>query len=276
MSTISAALQRLHITSPQPQTLADFYATVYAMPMEKSGDTWRCRAHQRMVEVSAGPANRLRYALFGLETAQAWERLRERLAHAPGAALPAEWGLAPDALAAIDPDGNVIAFEGPERIDAQHDAAPAPAQLQHFALRTQQIEAMVAFYENVLGFVVSDKVVNEQGELRACFLRVNHLHHALALFAAPSAGYDHQSFETPDWDGLKRWADRMGELRQTIVWGVGRHGPGNDAFFMVRDPDGNLAEISAEIESCAEDRPAGRWPHEERTLNLWGKAIMRS
>jgi catechol 2,3-dioxygenase len=45
---------------------------------------------------------------------------------------------------------------------------------------------------------------------------------------------------------------------------------------MVRDPDGNLAEISAEIEHCAEDRPAGLWPHEERTLNVWGKAIMRS
>jgi hypothetical protein len=27
---------------------------------------------------------------------------------------------------------------------------------------------------------------------------------------------------------------------------------------------------------CDEARPAGVWPHEERTLNLWGKAIMRS
>ena len=116
----------------------------------------------------------------------------------------------------------------------------------------------------------------DEGKLRLEAFRARQL----ADKAAQALGYAvfraKQAGQEPDWDGLKLWADRMGELRQTIVWGVGRHGPGNDAFFMVRDPDGNLAEVSAEIESCAEDRPAGRWPHEERTLNLWGKAIMRS
>ena len=82
--------------------------------------------------------------------------------------------------------------------------------------------------------------------------------------------------EAPDWDKLKNWADHMGRQRTTIVWGVGRHGPGNDVFFMVRDPDENLAEISSEIEVCKSDRPVGIWRHEERTLNLWGKAIMRT
>jgi hypothetical protein len=45
---------------------------------------------------------------------------------------------------------------------------------------------------------------------------------------------------------------------------------------MVRDPDGNLAEISCDLETCPENREAGRWRHEPRTLNLWGSAIMRS
>ena len=75
---------------------------------------------------------------------------------------------------------------------------------------------------------------------------------------------------------MKEWGDHMAALKVPIVWGIGRHGPGNDVFFMVRDPDGNLAEISSEIEHCAPGRPAGTWPHEERTLNLWGKAILRS
>ena len=52
--------------------------------------------------------------------------------------------------------------------------------------------------------------------------------------------------------------------------------PWGNRSMLVRDPDGNLAEISSEIEICAPDRPAGRWKHEERTLNLWGKAILRS
>ncbi len=54
-------------------------------------------------------------------------------------------------------------------------------------------------------------------------------------------------------------------------------GPGNDTFLMVKDPDGNLAEISGPIlEVCAPDRPSGVWPHRPQTLNRWGVALMRS
>jgi catechol 2,3-dioxygenase-like lactoylglutathione lyase family enzyme len=151
-----------------------------------------------------------------------------------------------------------------------------PAASQHFALRTQNVEGMLRFYTEDLGFALSDEVKDDFGQLKACFVRGNEMHHTLALFGAPVSCFDHQSFETPGWHELKHWADHMGQLRVEIVWGVGRHGPGNDVFFMVRDPDGNLAEISSEIEICAVNRPAGQWKHEERTLNLWGKAIMRS
>jgi len=50
----------------------------------------------------------------------------------------------------------------------------------------------------------------------------------------------------------------------------------NDVFFMVKDVEGNLVEISAELEVCAADRECRTWPLEEHTLNLWGSAIMRS
>ncbi len=39
--------------------------------------------------------------------------------------------------------------------------------------------------------------------------------------------------------------------------------------------NGNWIEISAELE-VIHDRPSKDWPQEERTLNLWGKAILRS
>jgi catechol 2,3-dioxygenase-like lactoylglutathione lyase family enzyme len=190
-------------------------------------------------------------------------------------------------LAFRDPDGHCVVFASADVVDASgidtdvlqaasNAKALPPAITQHLGIRTPNIDAMATFYSEFLGFVVSDRVHDDQGQLRACFLRTSELHHALALFGAPVSCFDHQSFEAPDWEGLKHWADHMGDLRQEIVWGVGRHGPGNDVFFMVRDPDGNLAEISSEIEVCTPDRPMGIWKHEERTLNLWGKAIMRS
>lgn len=139
---------------------------------------------------------------------------------------------------------------------------------------------MVRFYSESLGFAISDNVRTAAGEdagdLRACFLRTDPLHHALALFKSPVAGFDHQAFESPSWEHLKQWADHMAAERIEIAWGVGRHGPGNDTFFMIRDLDQNLVEISAELEVCLPTRPAGEWKHEERTLNLWGKAILRS
>jgi catechol 2,3-dioxygenase len=44
----------------------------------------------------------------------------------------------------------------------------------------------------------------------------------------------------------------------------------------VPDPDGNLADISAGIEVRTLERPEGLWPHEQRTLNLRGMAIMHT
>jgi catechol 2,3-dioxygenase-like lactoylglutathione lyase family enzyme len=247
------------------------------MVMAPAGDGYRCSAPGREVQLSPGPANQLRYAHFALQSQQAWARFSARVQLLALEPLPPAFAGQSQALSLRDPDGNQLVFTlAPPAPLAQSDMPQLPATLQHFALRSPDLEPMLAFYSQQLGFVLSDAVKDPEGVLRACFLRTDTQHHALALFFAPVSCFDHQSFEAPDWDSMKQWGDHMAAIRQPIVWGLGRHGPGNDVFFMVRDPDGNLAEISSEIEQCAPDRPAGLWPHEERTLNLWGKAILRS
>jgi len=277
-----AALQCIHLFSPDPLQAARFYSRTYGMSLEPGTDGYLCRGPGREVQLSAGPANQLRYAHFALSSAPAWEAFETRTQGLARHALP-EGFTGQAAVALQDPDGNLLVFTPPAARTQPEaaqpgDRAPAlpPAALQHFALRTPNLPAMLDFYTRQLGFVLSDAVNDTEGAVRACFLRTDALHHALALFFAPVACFDHQSFEAPDWASMKQWGDHMAALRVPIVWGIGRHGPGNDVFFMVRDPDGNLAEISSEIEHCAPGRPAGLWPHEERTLNLWGKAILRS
>ena len=295
--TIQAHLHRLHLQSPQPERLVDFYVHTYGMrkgqvPGLAAGQqavaaAFSAMAPGRQVMASNGAANQLHYFSYSLETQAAWASFVQRTAQVPKADVSAFAELPAHALAFRDPDGHCVVFASADVVDASgidtdvlqaasNAKALPPAITQHLGIRTPNIDAMVTFYSEVLGFVVSDRVHDDQGQLKACFLRTSELHHALALFGAPVSCFDHQSFEAPDWEGLKHWADHMGDLRQEIVWGVGRHGPGNDVFFMVRDPDGNLAEISSEIEVCTPDRPMGIWKHEERTLNLWGKAIMRS
>jgi catechol 2,3-dioxygenase-like lactoylglutathione lyase family enzyme len=277
--------------------LVDFYVHTYGMRkgqvpglaagQQAVASAFSAMAPGRQVMASNGAANQLHYFLYSLETQAAWASFVQRTAQVPKADVSAFAELPAHALAFRDPDGHCVVFASADVVDASgidtdvlqaasNAKALPPAITQHLGIRTPNIDAMATFYSEVLGFVVSDRVHDDQGQLRACFLRTSELHHALALFGAPVSCFDHQSFEAPDWEGLKHWADHMGDLRQEIVWGVGRHGPGNDVFFMVRDPDGNLAEISSEIEVCTPDRPMGIWKHEERTLNLWGKAIMRS
>lgn len=277
-------LKRIHLQSPQPQALAKFYASAYGMDCQSVNDVWHCTKMGREVFVSKGDVGKLHYALFGIRDVVQWQAFSQKTLALPKVNLKAFDELSTSALGFLDPDGNCVVFElevtpdsHPQVLQTLQATPHLPAAAsQHFALRTTRIDEMKNFYTDSLGFVLSDKVQDDAGQLKACFVRGNEMHHTVALFGAPVNCFDHQSFETPTWNDLKDWADHMGRLRIEIVWGVGRHGPGNDAFFMVRDPDGNLAEISSEIEICTDQRPVGQWKHEERTLNLWGKAIMRS
>lgn len=270
-----AALHCIHLYSPQPLEAARFYSSTYGLSLEPVAGGYVCRGPGRELRLSQGAANQLCYAHYALANAAAWQAFAARVQGLPHEAVPGDF-TGSEAIALKDPDGNRIVFTPPVEPSLTASTALPPATLQHFALRTPNLPAMLAFYTEQLGFVLSDAVKDGEGALRACFLRTDALHHALALFFAPAACFDHQSFEAPDWASMKTWGDHMAALKVPIVWGIGRHGPGNDVFFMVRDPDGNLAEISSEIEHCPPGRPAGTWPHEERTLNLWGKAILRS
>jgi catechol 2,3-dioxygenase-like lactoylglutathione lyase family enzyme len=277
-------LKRLHLQSPQASALAHFYARAFDMTCHEVNGTWFCSHEGREVMVSKGQAGQLHYAMFVIDSLLEWDSFTRHTHDLPKANLGAYAELPNTAMGFMDPDQNCVVFVLKSEIEVPRQSSssavntdPLPAAAsQHFALRTQQVENMKRFYTEALGFTLSDVVKDDEGHLKACFVRGNEMHHTLALFGAPVSCFDHQSFETPSWLELKDWADHMGKLRIEIVWGVGRHGPGNDVFFMVRDPDGNLAEISSEIEICKDSRPVGQWKHEERTLNLWGKAIMRS
>ena len=270
---LGAVLDHACLRSEQPEALAGFLERAYGMKREATATGWKCSAPDRALLVETGPRNTLAYFGYAFESAEQLAAHRRRVsAMDPQPNASAFFDAAAYSLA--DPDGNVVAF-GVRARSSNDTGETLPARLQHLAFRTPDVDAMVAFYEK-LGFVVSDRVQCDEGVLRACFMRTDAEHHALALFRSNEKRFDHLSCETRDTAAVVAWADRMASHDIPIHWGVGRHGPGNDVFFMVKDPDDNLMEISAELEVCEAARPAGTWRHEQRTLNLWGNAIMRS
>jgi catechol 2,3-dioxygenase-like lactoylglutathione lyase family enzyme len=184
--------------------------------------------------------------------------------------------LAEGAFAVIDPDGRRAVFGLPRNEKSENGQI---ARLQHFVCATARLPEMVEFYRG-LGMLESDRVIEGEtpagSALAAVFLRSDPEHHSFAAFRAPESRADHHCYETRGWLDIRDWADRMGGLRIPLWWGPGRHGPGNNLFFMIEDPDGHKVEFSAELELLPREAPFRTWPHEQRTLNLWGSAWMRS
>lgn len=271
---IGAVLDQLELASPQVRDLAEFYGRSFGFKARFSEDGAICTAPARVLRLKTGPANQLLGAHFRFHDLQSLEAFAGRL-ESKNLSVQRSGTASMPTLCVVDPDGRELHFRLSNTEDEQ-SAAATDARLQHFAVRTPDPEGLVEFYVDGLGFTASDFVRDEEGVLRAAFIRSDDEHHVMAIFRAAEVRFDHFSCEVSDWTALRDWADRMAASCVPIHWGVGRHGPGNDTFFMVKDPDGNLAEISAELELCAPDRPAGLWPHRSETLNRWGVAIMRS
>lgn len=278
MSTAICAgtyLHHIQIKSNDPSRLAEFYAGAVDMTARKlsaGGRDWVCEGPGRRILFTEGENKALGFGAFACRDAEGLAALRERAIQSGLDLSPSPSCLfGSEAFAVNDPDGNVVTFGlGTQAPPTTGLRGP----LQHLTLATRDPTAIERFYVGGLGFATSDRVVAQDGTVNTVFTRSNHEHHTLACFRKKQKGLDHHSYEAGDWSVIREWCDRMGDLRIPIMWGPGRHGPGNNIFIFVEDPDGNWIEISAELEVIY-DRPVKEWKHEPRTLNYWGRAIMR-
>lgn len=273
----SAFTHHLHLASPDPERLAGYYARTMEMSAARQADgSWQVRGPGRRLQISKGEAGKLVHAGFGVRDADGLAGLKA-FARGNGVTVT-DFGtplFQPGAFAVTDPDGNVIVFG----LGAEDPPTPPRAlrgPLQHLTLASRDVQAIEDFYHGKLGFALSDRVLDPQGRMMTCFMRGNHEHHNIACFLHNDRqGVDHHSYEAGEWDTIRDWCDHLATLDIQLMWGPGRHGPGNNLFVFIVDPDGNWIEISAEIE-VIHDRPMKVWPHGERTLNLWGRAILRA
>jgi 4-hydroxy-tetrahydrodipicolinate synthase len=270
-----ATLHHLRRDSPEPERLAEFYARLLGDRIERLEDgTWLVAGQGRALIAGPGEAGAVPYYALALRDAAQLERYRAELSAQGIACERAPTPLfAPGAFAVTDPDGRRVAFGLPQPL--AQGAAGNRARLQHFVCASAALEPLLRFYRDALGMAESDRVL-EGDELAAFFLRSDPEHHSFAAFRAPQSRADHHSYETSGWNDIRDWGDRMATLRIPLWWGPGRHGPGNNLFFMIEDPDGHKVEFSAELERMERGAPYRTWPHEQRTLNLWGSAWMRS
>lgn len=278
-----AQVDHIRIDAEDPAPVIDFYRDALGMTAHDMPDaTTLMQAPDRRVLIGKGARRAQPFTAFRLQTVQQVRDMRHHLLQR-GLALLANPSpvFADDAFAVADPDGRLVVFGlprddlPPPNAGITGAAARLRGRLQHVVVATPALSDMLRFYEDDLGFVVSDYVL-DGAERTVGFFRSDAEHHSFAVFRCPERRPDHHSYEATCWNDLRDWADHFASLGIKIWWGPGRHGPGNNLFLMIEDPQGYLIEISAEIERVPDGVEKRTWPHEERTLNLWGRGFMRS
>ncbi len=281
-----AQLDHLRLDSDDPAMLADFYATAFGYHQKSLPDeTYLLQGPGRRLIVGPGKPGARPYHGYRLQNRQQLEGVRDFL---QGQGLNTEPSpstiFQEDAVAVRDPDGWLSVFGLPrtdlpsQKVNNVPSAVNLSGRLQHVVVATDNLQPMMNFYEKTLGYVASDYVnadMDDPTSKKVAFYRSDPEHHSFAVFSASEVRSDHHAYEVDDWNAIRDWADHMASLQIKLWWGPGRHGPGNNLFFMILDPHGNQVEISAELENMPREMAARIWPMEESSLNLWGPGWIR-
>jgi catechol 2,3-dioxygenase-like lactoylglutathione lyase family enzyme len=176
------------------------------------------------------------------------------------------------------PSAELPAFNTPSaspRVDEPADAVMRsnpvlPSNLTHMVRGSRDPVASIDFHTKVLGFELSDALGDFGG-----FMRCGEVHHNLAVQLAPQPFLHHISFECDDVDEVGRGGAHMLDLdADSHVWGLGRHAIGSNYFWYLKDPSGNFAEYSSDIDriSAQEAYRPKDWNDKENLVS-WGPPV---
>ncbi|MEU6444580.1 VOC family protein [Streptomyces sp. NPDC047046] len=181
---------------------------------------------------------------------------------------------APGSVSAVDPGTEVLVrVEIAPRLDQtpaeaapynipgvaarRHERAPGilregrvrPRKLGHVVLGSTDQETSQRFFQEGIGFKVSDRVTG-----LAAFMRCSTDHHNVLVQQAPVAFLHHTSWQVDDVDEIGRGATAMLEAdpgRHT--WGLGRHYIGSNFFWYLKDPAGTFSEYYSDLDCIVDD-----------------------
>jgi catechol 2,3-dioxygenase-like lactoylglutathione lyase family enzyme len=279
-------VRHVDLAVPDYDTQRDFYTNHWGLApvVEEPGLTFLAAEgspEQYVVRLRKAAEKRMELWAFGAKDAAAVDTLAERLAQG-GVQLVSE-------PAKLDTPGGGYGFrffdvEGRTvEISAdvgvrQHrkieEKESIPVRLSHVVINSPSPERTVAFYEQHLGFALSDTLSSpHMGEVM-WFLRCSSSHHSIAIARCPHVSLHHASFELRGLDEYMRGTGRLLRAGVEKIWGPGRHMAGNNTFSYFLDPLGNTVEYTTELEQIDEDT----WhPHlydfsDPEVTDQWGTA----
>lgn len=269
-------LRSVALNVPDLTKAEEFYTKVWNLDRVARGpETVYLRGtgrdhHILSLHQAAKPA--LRSVTFRARSAGALKTIGEAAVAAGGRVVapvaPSDDPAGGQALTVADRDGRVLRFV---HGDTTHGDArmvrDRPHRLSHVVLNSTNIPEAQGFFETVLGLKLSDRT-----RIMA-FLRCNDDHHCIALADGEGNSLNHIAFEMLDLDSVMRGGGRLNDAGFPIVWGPGRHGPGNNLFNYFIDPFGFAIEYTAEVQKVDDSYKVGtpddwKWP--PGRIDHWG------
>ena len=132
--------------------------------------------------------------------------------------------------------------------DKEKPVGIMPLKLGHVAYRCLDILPVMKFYQEIMGFRLSDI----RGDF-FCFLRCNSDHHAINFVNDPKAQLHHIAFELKDWPEIHRACDYLAKNKLLLVWGPGRHIIGHNIAAYHRNHDGVRVELYTEMDQMKDE-----------------------
>lgn len=149
-----------------------------------------------------------------------------------------------------DPNGNTIelvvnAHTTGVRYFPSRDAGIT--EFGHVGLHARDVEASARFWTTVLNARPSDWIG------KAPLLRIDEVHHKIALFPSRSVGVQHINYQVASVDDIMRsWYFLQGE-GIPIVFGPGRHPTSTAIFLYFEGPDGRTYEYSHGVKRITDE-----------------------
>ena len=275
------ALRSVEMTTPQLAGSVEFYSKVWGLDVaaEAGGTVYLAATGSdfHVLELTPGEATSLRKISFRARSDDDLHRLfaRARQAGCEVISSPAPSPAPSGGISCVlrEAQGCVIELVHGDRTKPARAIADRPERLAHVNINSAEIEKLSTFYQDILGFRLSDR-----SKLMA-FLCCNSDHHAIVLAEAPRNGLNHVAFLMPDLESVMRGSGRMVDHGYPIGWGVGRHGPGDNVFAYFVDPTGTVIEYTAEVLQIDDSyvaRGPSHWVWPPGRTDQWGIAPPKS
>ena len=145
-------------------------------------------------------------------------------------------------------------------------------RLVHF-IKENEIDVVHThcFYTNIFGMTGAFLAgVRARGD--AALLRIDEVHHTIALFPTDRAGIQHINHQVATGDDVMRSFNFLSERQVPMVFGPGRHPTSSARFLYFEGPDGMVFEYSSGVREIADELlyRERQLPFEPKGFCEWG------